>query len=87
MISLEHNFRSLPFLALDIPFLYRNSIELITYGAFAQTWYGSTSASNGWYAETGIGLARIFDLLRADVTYRCTQPRRFIFSLSIATLF
>ena len=87
LLSLEHNFRSLPFLALDIPFLYRNSIELITYGAFAQTWYGSTSSSNGWYAETGIGLARIFDLLRADITYRCTQPRRFIFSLSIANLF
>jgi len=37
----EHNFRSLPFLALGIPFLYENSIELIVHGGVARAWGGA----------------------------------------------
>ncbi len=37
-INMEHNFRSLPFLALDIPFLYKNNIEFIIHGGAAKTW-------------------------------------------------
>lgn len=87
MVNFEHNFRSVPFLLLDIPFLYKNGVELVTHASFAQTWNGSLSTSSGWYAETGIGISRIFDLLRADLTYRFREPRRFYFSLSVATLF
>ncbi|MBI4811378.1 MAG: hypothetical protein HY800_08085, partial [Ignavibacteriales bacterium] len=85
-INLEHNFRSTPFLALDIPFLYRNSIELIAHGSFAQTWMGKSSTSDGWYSEAGIGISRIFDLLRADFTYRFKEPGRFYFTLSVASI-
>ncbi|MFI5252933.1 MAG: DUF5686 family protein [Bacteroidota bacterium] len=87
MINLEHNFRSLPFLALDIPFFYRNSIELVTFGSAAQTWYSSQSSSNGWYTEAGIGLSRILELLRFDLSYRFNEPRRFFLTLSAAHLF
>ncbi len=37
-VNAEHNFRSLPFLALGIPFLYKNNIELILHGGVARTW-------------------------------------------------
>ena len=87
MVTLEHNFRSTPFLALDIPFLYRNGIEFVVFGSAAQTWYGSHSTTGGWYTETGFGFNKIFDLLRADVTYRLKEPQRFYFTLSIANIF
>ncbi len=87
MLNLEHNFRSVPFLALNIPFLYKNSIELITFGSIAQTWTGTTSTSDGWYAEAGIGINRIFDIIRTDFTYRFTNPKQFYFTLSVANLF
>ncbi|MBI5476349.1 MAG: carboxypeptidase-like regulatory domain-containing protein [Ignavibacteriales bacterium] len=87
MINLEHNFRSTPFLALNIPFLYRNGIELILNGSFAQTWVGKTSSSHGWYSEAGIGISRIFDIIRTDFTYRFNDPQRFYFTLSVASIF
>jgi len=37
-LNLEHNFRSLPFLAMGIPFLYKNSFELIINGGIANAW-------------------------------------------------
>jgi hypothetical protein len=86
MFNLEHNFRSLPFLALDIPFLYRNGIDLVAFGSAAQTWYGNQSTSDGWYYEAGLGLSRILQLLRFDVSYRFKEPQRFYFSLSFAHL-
>ncbi|HUL43883.1 MAG TPA: DUF5686 family protein [Bacteroidota bacterium] len=87
MLAVEHNFRTLPFLALNLPFLYRNGIELVTHGAVAQTWYGTTSSSGGWYAETGIGISKILDILRVDLTYRWKDPARFFFTASIANIF
>jgi hypothetical protein len=37
-LSLEHNFRTLPFLWLGIPFLYDNGIEFMIHGGIARTW-------------------------------------------------
>ena len=87
MINLEHNFRSVPFLLLNLPFLYRNSIEFIVHGSIAQTWIDSRSASDGWYKEAGVGISRIFDILRMDLTYRFIEPKRFFVTVSVATLF
>ena len=89
-LSVEHNFRSTPFLILNIPFLYKNSIELITYGTVAQTWtraplpFGTTT--NGWYSEAGIGISRILSFFRLDFTYRFTQPRGLFVSLGVAQI-
>jgi len=87
LINLEHNFRSIPFLALNIPFLYRSSIELIAFGSLAQTWTGKISTSGGWYYEGGLGISRIFDILRADFTYRFREPRRIYFTICLASIF
>jgi hypothetical protein len=94
MVTLEHNFRSTPFLALDIPFLYRNGVEFIVFGSAAQSWYHTLRRTNddplptnGWYGEVGVGINKIFDLLRADVTYRIKNPQRFYFTLSVANIF
>jgi hypothetical protein len=89
-LTVEHNFRSTPFLILNIPYLYKNSIELITYGTVAQTWSASPvpfgSTTNGWYSEAGIGISRILTFFRFDFTYRIAQPRGFFVSLGVAQL-
>lgn len=88
-LQIEHNFRSLPFLALGIPFLYEESLELTVYGGAAKTWnqgglpIGSTSA---WHAEAGFGINRILDILRADCTWRLTGPRTFHITLGMAQI-
>ncbi len=88
-LNVEHNFRSLPFLALGIPFLYEKSIELITYGGFAKTWNRSMlplHQTGGWYSEAGIGFNRILDLLRVDLTWRFSDPAGFRFTLGVAQI-
>ena len=95
MLNVEHNFRNVPFLLLNIPFLYKNNIELIVHGSFAKVWGTSISGFNDlqrgllgdWYSEAGIGINRIFDIIRADVTYRFFEPKRFYFTVSVANLF
>ena len=90
MVTAEHNFRSTPFLLLKIPYLYRNSIELILYGSAAQTWssnplpFGTTT--NGWYSEAGVGISRILTFFRFDFTYRFTQPKGLFVTLGVAQL-
>ncbi|MER3523409.1 MAG: hypothetical protein C4326_04910 [Ignavibacteria bacterium] len=88
---LEHNFRSVPFLALGMPFLYKHSLELILFGGAGKTWQASAplpsdgsgirQATHGWYGEIGVGINRIFDLLRTDFTWRLSAPRGFRFTV------
>jgi hypothetical protein len=90
--SLEHNFRSIPFLWLNIPFLYKNNIEIITFANCAHAWTSSSVPSiynrptNGWYSEAGIGISRILGLFRLDATRRFTPPSRWAWTLGIATI-
>ena len=84
MLNAEHNFRNVPFLWLNIPFLYRNGIELIMHGSAAQTWDGNVSTSGGWYSDIGAGISRILDIFRFDVTYRIKKPAGLYFSLGTA---
>jgi hypothetical protein len=87
-LVVEHNFRSLPLLALGIPFLYRSNLELIVYGGAARAWTGSTTsapAQKGTYSETGFSVSRIFDLFRADFTWRLSAPRGFYFTLGVSS--
>lgn len=96
VLSLEHNFRSIPFLFLGIPFFYKNNLELVLEGAIARSWLSSeTSArlpfpvqtTNCWYYETGIGLNRIFGIGRLDLIWRMSQPTNVSLSLRVASLF
>lgn len=88
--TIEHNFRSTPFLMLNIPFLYKNSIEVTLYGTAAQTWtsmalpFGVTT--NGWYSEAGVGISRILTFLRFDFTYRIAQPRALFVTVGVAQI-
>ncbi len=92
LMTVEHNFRSVPFLWLNIPFLYKNSIELLLYANIAQSWNNSDIATSsihptgGVYTEIGCGISRILGLLRLDFTYRLTRPERWIFTMGVAML-
>jgi hypothetical protein len=91
VVTLEHNFRSIPFLMLDIPFLYRNSIELILFSSVARSWNPSTilpygRTTEGWYAEAGISLSRIIGLFRIDVTRRLTDSDAWFVTLGVARI-
>ncbi|MEW6511703.1 MAG: DUF5686 family protein [Bacteroidota bacterium] len=89
-LSVEHNFRSIPFLALGIPFLYENSIELIIHGGAGRTWSNgivpAPAVTDGWYYESGFSISRILDLFRADFTWRHSTPKGFRFTLGVAGL-
>jgi len=84
-VTVEHNFRSLPFLFLNLPFLYENGVELVVHGAMARGWVDGIPGPGGWYSEAGIGINRILDLARIDLTYRFRQPRRLYVTLSLAS--
>jgi hypothetical protein len=88
-VNAEHSFRSLPFLALGIPFLYEKSIELIVHGGAARTWGNARlplQTTDGWYTEAGFGINRIVDILRADFTWRLSAPRYFRLTLGFAQI-
>lgn len=86
-ISIEHNFRNIPFLLLGIPYLYKRNIEFVVFSSTAQTWQNSNSVTEGWYSEAGVGIGKIFDVLRFDLTYRLTNPKRLFFTVGISSLF
>lgn len=75
-LNVEHNFRSIPFLALGIPFFYKRHTELILHGSVAQGWFNKTSITNGWYYEAGIGIGKILDVIRLDMTYKFPKDNR-----------
>jgi hypothetical protein len=94
-ISLEHNFRRIPFLALGIPFLYEMGLELLVHGSVARSWMGDPVApeygylpesTNGWYSEIGLGLGKLFQLLRIDFTWRITDPGGFHVTFGLSEL-
>jgi hypothetical protein len=92
MLTLEHNFRSVPFLLLDIPFLYKNGLELIVFGSVARSWARDLNAlafgrtTQGWHTEAGFGISRVLGFLRFDLAYRFNEPRNFLFSLGLARI-
>jgi hypothetical protein len=90
-IAIEQNLRSVPFLLLDIPFLYKKGIEVMVHGAIARSWADGQSApgvqpTDGWYSEAGIGIGKILDFLRGDVTYRFSRPSRFVFTVALSRI-
>ncbi len=94
-LSLEHNFRRIPFLALGVPFLYEMGLEFIMHASVARSWASDPIAPGsryqpratfGWYTEFGIGLGKIFELLRIDMTWRTLEPRGFHITFGISEL-
>ena len=95
LLSLEHNFRRIPFLASGIPFLYESNLELIAFASVAQSWLTPSAfagpptfkTTNGWYYEGGISINRILDILRFDLTWRGVEPRSLALTLGIGDIF
>ena len=87
-ITLEHNFRSLPFLALDIPFLYRNNIELVVHGGAGKVWRAlpPTESTDPVHVEAGVGINRILELFRVDCTWKLKNGSGVWVTLSAAHL-
>ncbi|HEX9007069.1 MAG TPA: DUF5686 family protein, partial [Bacteroidota bacterium] len=85
-LHVEHNFRTLPFLALGIPFLYENNLELIVHGGTANAWGGDVVHHDGWYYEAGLSLNRVLELLRVDGTWRLSRPHGFRVTLGFANV-
>jgi hypothetical protein len=86
MFSAEQNFRNVPFLMLGIPFLYRSNLDVLIDATAANSWFGGKSTTNGWYYEVGIGIGKIFGLIRADLTYRLSKPNNLFFSLGVSNI-
>ena len=86
MISVEQNFRNVPFLLLDIPFLYKSGTEVLVDGSVAQSWLNGTSTTRGWYYEAGIGLGKILGLIRMDFTYRFANPKGLFYSVGLSSI-
>ncbi len=86
LLTVEHNFRNVPFLALDLPFLYKSGMEVLVDGAAGQSWLNGVSTTNGWYYEAGFGIGKFFGLIRADLTYRISKPNNLFFSLGISSI-
>lgn len=86
LLAVEQNFRNVPFLALDVPFLYRSGMEVLANAAAGQSWLNGVSTTNGWYYEAGIGLGKIFGFIRADLTYRISKPNNLFFTLGISSI-
>ena len=63
------------------------SIELLVHATGAPAWSGSFSTTGGWYGEAGIGVARIFDIVRTDLTWRFSNPQRFFLGVAASTFF
>ena len=95
LLSVEHNFRRIPFLASGIPFLYQSNLELIVFGSVAQSWLSPSAlagppifnTTNGWYYEGGVSINRILDIFRFDLTWRGVKPRGIALTLGIGDIF
>ena len=86
MLSVEQNFRNVPFLIMDIPFLYESGTEILVDASAAQSWLNGVSTTNGWYYEAGIGLGKILGLIRMDFTYRFSKPNNLFFSVGMSSI-
>ncbi|MFZ1083093.1 MAG: DUF5686 family protein [Candidatus Kryptoniota bacterium] len=86
MVSVEQNFRNVPFLLLGIPYLYEKGMEILVDGSAAQSWLDGKSTTNGWYYEAGIGLGKILGLIRMDLTYRISKPNALFFSVGMSSI-
>jgi hypothetical protein len=86
MFSAEQNFRNVPFLMLGIPFLYKSGMDVLIDVTAANSWLGGRSTTNGGYYEVGIGIGKIFEFIRVDLTYRLNKPNNLFFSLGISTI-
>ena len=88
----EHNFRSTPFSLLGLSSFVRHAIEIVVFAAAGRTWWLGQLKSppsgnhDNWYSEAGVGVGRIFGLLRVDVSRRFARPEAYSVTLGLSKL-
>jgi hypothetical protein len=89
----EHNFRNLIFRMVGLDRLADRGIDILLHGAVAgarRELPGGTQLrvpAEGVYAEVGVGIGRLWDIFRLDVTNRLTGPRRWVLTLALTTFY
>jgi hypothetical protein len=85
VMSLEPNFRNIPFLMLGLAHLPYDLLFRVTYGEIRNnvpSLTGRVFPLNGAYREYSFGVGRIMELFRFDATYSDYQGGRFALTLN-----
>lgn len=95
-ITVEHNFRTIPFEVLGLQPLVNRNIGLIVFGGMANTQLSRNSRAmlpgydpiitNGTHWEIGASVNGILDIFRLDLATRLDQPALLV-SIGVARLF
>jgi len=95
-VTMEHNFRTIPFEALGLTSLVERNIGLIIFGGAAKTWapeseelhyrFYRPNETNGIHWEAGASINGILGLFRLDFAARLDEPALLV-NLSVARLF
>jgi len=83
VITVEHNFRTIPFEVLGLNYFVENGWGIILFGGAGVAELHDRSSflmmdSNGIHTEAGISLNSIFGILRLDFAKRLDSPGHFI---------
>ncbi|MDZ7755658.1 DUF5686 and carboxypeptidase-like regulatory domain-containing protein [Rhodohalobacter sp.] len=83
VISVEHNFRTIPFELLDLNYFVDNGWGIILFGGAGSAELNDNSSflmmdTDGIHTEAGISLNGIFGILRLDFAKRLDSPGHFI---------
>ncbi|MFO7768621.1 MAG: DUF5686 family protein [bacterium] len=85
-VSAEHNFRHFPFLYLGLRPLAERGLEVLLHGSAARAWNGGAwQPVRTPYCEAGIGIGRIWDILRLDLTRRLNGEQAWRLTLALTT--
>jgi hypothetical protein len=93
ILTAEHNFRNLPFLLLGLRAISETGLEILAHGGLARAWRRQPGLldeivpAERPYAEVGVGIGRIWDIFRIDLTRRLSEPRRWRFTVALTTFF
>jgi hypothetical protein len=89
----EHNFRNLLFRMLGLDGLADRGIDILVHGGVAGARRELPDGTRlrlpaeGVYAEAGVGIGRLWDIFRLDVTHQLTGARRWVLTLALTTFY
>ncbi len=91
--TVEHNFRNLLFRTLGLHHWADRGLEILVHGGAAaarRDLPGGTTLRlpvDGVDYEAGVGLGRLWDIFRLDVTHELTGARRWVLTLALTTFY
>jgi hypothetical protein len=93
VFTAEHNFRDFPFLLLGLRSIGKTGIDIIVHGGVARAWSNQDRAVEGLfpsgdlYSEIGVGIGRIWDIIRLDLNRRLAEPRGWQVTAALTSCF